>query len=185
MSSATATMDRPMNYSRISQILHWLSMILILVLWAAGFIMTDILSAGETQTTMYRTHVFGGYLVLLLTLIRVGLIFFEKRPAPPEGVTGFKRVLFEGNHYALYVILLLLVFSGSGMLITSGLTPAQIPTLTPEMVQDVVARQGHDVFSKIFLLLLVAHIVGVMRYQFMDGDVMKRMGVPFPGRKSA
>lgn len=184
MSAAAAMQDRPVNYSRASQILHWLSMVIIIVLWAAGFAMTNLVTDVEMQTNMYRTHVIVGYVVLLLTLARIALIFFEKRPVPPEGVTGVKWLLFVGDHYALYIILLVLVFSGSAMLLTSGLSPASIPTLTPEMIQDVAARGGHDVFSKVFLLLLLAHIAGVLRYQFMDGDVMGRMGIPFPGKKS-
>lgn len=184
MGATAIAANRPENYSRISQILHWLSMVIILVLWAAGFAMTNLVTDEELRVSMYRTHVLVGYVVLLLTLIRVGMIFFEKRPALPEGVTGFKRLLFDGTHYALYIILLALVFSGSAMLLTSGLTPASIPTLTPDMIQDVAARGGHNVFSRVFLLLLLAHTAGVLRYQFMDGDVMKRMGVPFPGKKS-
>ena len=92
--------------------------------------------------------------------------------------------MFEGNHYALYVVLLLLALSGSFMLIQSGLTPATMSTLTPDMVQDVAPRQGHNIFSKLFLLLFVMHVIGVMRYQFMDGDVMGRMGIRFPGKSA-
>lgn len=179
--TATATPDR---YSRISQSLHWISMILIVVLWIAGFTMVDFMRDSDARNTVYRLHVAGGNLIFLLTIARVVMIFFEKRPAPPEGVTGFKRVMFEGNHYALYVVLLLLALSGSFMLIQSGLTPATMSTLTPDMVQDVAPRQGHNIFSKLFLLLFVMHVIGVMRYQFMDGDVMGRMGIRFPGKSA-
>lgn len=175
--------ERPLNYSRIALSLHWISMFLIIALWIAGFVMVRFMEDSATRSLIYRAHIFGGNLITLLTLVRVGLVFFEKRPAPPEGVTGFKRVLFEGNHYALYVILLLLGFSGSAMIILSGISPNSIPNLTPDMIQDIAPRQGHRLFSIVFMLLLVAHTVGVLRYQFMEGDVMKRMGVNFPGKK--
>lgn len=176
--------EHPQNYSKISQLLHWLSMVIILGVWAGGFLMTDILTDNpELQATMYRSHAMIGSVVLLLTLIRVVMVFFEKRPAPPAGVSGFKRVIFEGNHYALYIILLALTLSGSAMLLTSGLSPAAIPTLTPDMIQDVPPRAGHDLFSKLFVLLFIMHTVGVLRYQFLEGDVMQRMGISFPGRK--
>jgi cytochrome b561 len=181
---AATTAEQPQNYSRVAQALHWGSMILILGIAVGGFVMTNIMEDSATRNTLYRMHVAGGNLILLLTIARVVMIFVEKRPALPEGVTGFKRVLFEGNHYALYVVLLLLAFSGSAMLILSGLTPATMSSLTPDMIQDVAPRQGHDLFSKLFMLLFVAHVVGVLRYQFVDGDVMGRMGVPFPGRKA-
>lgn len=81
------------------------------------------------------------------------------------------------------MILFGLAFSGIAMLNLSGITPATMSTFTPDMIQDVPPRAGHDVFSKLFLLLLVAHVAGVMRYQFMDGDVMGRMGVKFPAKQ--
>ena len=82
--TATATPDR---YSRISQSLHWISMILIVVLWIAGFTMVDFMRDSDARNTVYRLHVAGGNLIFLLTIARVVMIFFEKRPAPPEGVT--------------------------------------------------------------------------------------------------
>lgn len=186
MNAVAQNTDQPELYSRIAQSLHWISMFVIIAVWIGGAAMTNFLSPDSPMTAnLYRVHVLGGNIVLLLTLVRVGMAFFEKRPAPPEGVTGWKRIIFEGNHYALYVILLGLAFSGSAMLILSGLTPQTMSSLTPDMIQDVPPRAGHDLFSKLFLLLLIMHTVGVLRYQFAEGDVMKRMGVNFPGRKSA
>lgn len=92
--------EKPMNYSRLAQAMHWISMLLILGLWGMGAYMTNFAPDTPLRATMYRSHMLFGNIVLILTIVRVAMIFFEKRPALPEGITGFKRVLFEGNHYA-------------------------------------------------------------------------------------
>ncbi len=169
------------RYNRTAQILHWLSALLIIGLAAAGTVMVRLDDSVALKTTMYRTHTFVGTLVLLLTLARIVWIFVGKRPSALE-MPKWEKQAFVWNHRLLYVILLLLTFSGIGMLLASGISLP--PTgLVPADIQDVSARQGHNIFSKVFLALFVMHLGGVFYYQFTKGDTLSRMGVSWFSRQ--
>lgn len=171
------------SYNRTAQILHWLSALLIIGLAVAGTVMVRLDDAVALKTTMYRTHTFLGSLVLLLTLARLVWIFVGKRPSPPP-MPGWEKAAFVTNHWLLYLIILALVFSGTAMLLQSGVSiPAT--NLTPGDIQDVASRQGHNLFSKVFIALFLMHVGGVFYYQFTKGNTLGRMGVNwFPGKQN-
>lgn len=171
-------------YGRLAVGIHWVSMVLIFALAGVGAYMTRFAS-GEQAASMYRNHIVVGNIVLLLTIVRVAWAFYDTTPEPLEGMGKRQRMLFTGNHYLLYAALILLAISGSGMLILSGIQmPAGLSTLTPDMIENVPPRTVHNVVSKIMLLLLAMHIVGVLRYQFTKGDTLRRMGIKL-GRSQA
>ena len=62
------------------------------------------------------------------------------------------------------------------MIFSSGLTP--IPgTIQPERIGDVPPRVVHDIFTKLLIVALVVHIVGVVDCQVRKGDTLGRMGI--------
>lgn len=165
------------QYGRIAQIFHWLSMFLIVGLAIGGTIMTRFVS-GDQQVLMYRFHVTVGLIVLALTVARILWIFVDVRPGSPPELEGAQEAAFTWNHNLLYLVTVLLVVSGVGMLILSniGLSPANV---TPSAIQDVTPRTVHDVVSKVFIVLFIMHLAGVIIYQVQEGDTFSRMGIPW------
>lgn len=165
------------QYGRIAQMFHWLSMLLIVGLAIGGTVMTR-LDGGAQQTQMYKLHVTVGLVVLALTVARVVWLFVDTRPGTPDGLEGSRKTIFTWNHHLLYVIILVMVASGVGMLLLSniGLLPANV---TPDAIANVTPRRVHDIVSKLFMLLFVMHLVGVIMYQLQEGDTFGRMGVPW------
>lgn len=165
------------QYGRIAQIFHWLSMLLIVGLAVGGTLMTRT-EEGAQQTQMYQMHVTVGLVVLALTIARVIWLFVDTRPASPAGLEGSQKTMFTWNHNLLYLVILVMVISGVGMLSLSnlGLSPANI---TPAGIQDVPPRTVHDIVSKLFILLFFMHLIGVIMYQVREGDTFGRMGVPW------
>lgn len=166
------------NYGRFAQLLHWLSAILIIGLWPMGFLMVRM---GETatQTALYQVHVAIGLLVTLLTITRIIWHFVDEVPAPPAGLTSTNRKLFQWTHNFMYIILLVLAVSGVAILISSGLSI--LPgTISPQAIGDTTPSLAHSLLSKIFVLLLIAHVGGVVRYQLTKGNTMSRMGIGRP-----
>ena len=125
---------------------------------------------------MYQMHVTIGLVVLALTVARVIWIF--RRPGTPDGLAGVQKAAFTWNHNLLYVVILLMLVSGIGMLLLSdlGLSPADV---TPAAIQDVTPRTVHDVVSKLFIVLFLMHVVGVVMYQRREGHTFGRMGIPW------
>jgi cytochrome b561 len=162
------------TYGRVAQALHWITFLLILPLAPMGLTMVGM-ADGPTKTMLYQVHVWLGMLVALLTIFRAVWRFTEPTPANPAGITGPHVWLYKGVHILFYVILLGLGLSGLGILAVSGLTPFNV---TPESInRDAQPIAGHFVMSRVYLALLVAHLVGVFRYQFFQGNVFARMGL--------
>jgi len=167
------------SYNRVAQSLHWVSALLIIGLFVAGSVMVRLDDGVALKTTLYRMHVAVGSLVLLLTLGRIAWGLIKKHPAPPP-MPRWERLAFQGNHVLLYVVIVVLSLSGTGMLLASGVSlPAT--GLTPADIQDAPARQGHSLFSKLFIVLFFMHLGGVFSYQLRKGDTFRRMGVKWLG----
>lgn len=168
------------QYGRIAQLFHWLSMLLIVGLAIGGTVMTRIDNTAQ-QTQMYKMHVTVGLIVLALTVARVIWIFVDKRPELPVGMKGAQKTAFAVNHLLLYLVIGLMVVSGVAMLLLSGvgLSPAGV---TPAGIENVPPRAVHDVVSKLFMLLFVMHLAGVIMYQVREGDTFGRMGIPWFSR---
>lgn len=168
------------SYNRTSQIFHWVSALLIIGLLVFGTVMVRLDPSSPLKTTMYRSHVIIGMVTLVITLGRIVWLFVGKRPSALE-MPGWEKQAFTWNHRLLYLFMLVVIFSGIGMLLQSGLSLP--PTgFTPADIQDVAARQGHGIFTKVLLALFVMHVGGVFYYQFTKGDTLGRMGLRLLGR---
>ena len=168
------------TYGKMTQVLHWVSAVLLIGMAAAGVVMTR-LPAGEMQSRLYRLHVGLGLLVLVLTIVRLAWRFRDPWPAAPPGLSAARERAFEWNHILLYAVVVVLLASGVGTLLMSGssLSPAEV---SPELVQEVPAKKAHTVASRVFIVLLLMHLGGVVQYQLKKGDTFGRMGVRLPGR---
>ena len=168
-------------YGRVSIWLHWISALLILGLALFGLVMTRI-GAGATQNQMYQMHTLVGSLVLILTVARLVWRFLDPWPPAPAGMTGGRKQLFKWNHILLYVVVVVMLASGPAMLLASGLS-LPVMNLTPDMIGDVLPRTTHSLVSKLFMLLFVIHVGGVILHQREAGNALGRIGIPWFDRK--
>lgn len=174
-----------LNYGRIAQIFHWLSALLILALIPMGLTMTRM-AEGSTQTSLYRAHVGVGLIVLLLTTARIVWRFVEPSPEIPSQITGMRKLAFKGIHILQYIVLVLMLASGVAILLSSGLGLSPANVLPEAISPDLPPVGGHALLSKVFIVLLLAHLGGMIEYQLFHGDVLGRMGLPwFKTKRSA
>ncbi|MDJ0755151.1 MAG: cytochrome b/b6 domain-containing protein [Ardenticatenaceae bacterium] len=165
------------TYSQITQRLHWLSAGAILLMFPLGFAMARITNEA-IKLTLYRLHIVLGVVILLMTLFRIGWRWTENGPEPPSGMSLLQKIAFKTVHFLLYAVLLLLSFSGIGLMVLgemgsifSGSTaalPTDLTDLTPHFVHGLAARS--------YIALLIAHIGGVILHQVTEEDVLVRMG---------
>jgi cytochrome b561 len=166
------------TYSRLTIALHWIGAILFLLLLTGGTLMTDFIPKAEA-TTPYQGHVTFGLLTAVYLVVRIVARVMEKnRLSAPAGLAGWNLTLYNAIHVLLYVVPVVMILTGVGMLLLSGLglSPANV---TPDAIGDVAPRGGHDIFSKVMILLVLLHVGGVLRYQFTKGDILGRMGIPW------
>ncbi len=167
-------------YGRMTQRLHWVGALLLIMMAVAGVVMTR-LPAGLVQSQLYRLHVGLGLLALMVTALRLAWRFREPWPPAPPGLSRSRERAFKWNHVLLYVTVVVLLASGVGLLILSGLSiwPAEV---SPELIQEVPPKKAHLVASRFFAALFLMHVGGVVHYQLKKGDTLSRIGVRGPKR---
>jgi cytochrome b561 len=171
----STTSAKPFEFSSFSKWLHWGSMILLIGLVLAGTTMAGLEDDVPQKAIMYRVHGVIGLLIVLLTLIRI--VIRLRRPQPtPEGMTEkWNIILHDVIQWGIYIVLLGLGLSGMGTFALNDMTAF---TADPTVLDDTVPTvQGHFLMTRLFLLLAVLHIGGVMRHQFTRSNILKRMGL--------
>ncbi len=158
------------NYGTLARLLHWTSATLIIVLWIMGKVMTN----GENGQ-LYKVHVTIGLIVLVLTVVRLVWMFKDAHPTDLP-MLSWRLQAFKWNHRLMLLVILLLLFSGVGMLLLSGLglSPANV---APDLIEDVPPVFAHRIGSLFMALLFLMHVGGVFHYQFTEGNTLSRMGL--------
>lgn len=167
--------SKPFEFSSLSKWLHWGSMILIIGLVLAGTTMAGLEDDASQKMIMYRIHGVIGLLIVLFTLIRIFMRLRRKQPTP-EGMTEkWNIILHDVIQWGIYIVLLGLGLSGMGTFALNDMTAF---TADSAVLDDTVPTiQGHFLMTRLFLLLAVLHIGGVMRHQFTRSNILNRMGL--------
>lgn len=162
-------------YSKGAQIMHWLSALLIIILWPLGMVMTRM-EEGSGQKQLYKVHIAIGLLVLLIALLRIVWRVVNQSPNAPTGLSSVQVRTYKIAHIFQYIILLSLTLSGLGMILVAGfgLFVGDFPF---EALEGIPPQSIHRISSRIFIVLLVMHLGGVIRHQLTNGNVMTRMGI--------
>ncbi len=189
------------RYDAVSQALHWITAVLIVVLLLTGK-MGDV-DPDEPGSATFMWHGSLGILVLLVTAVRIIWLFVNPAPPLPEGMRRVSRVLAHGMHVALYVLLFALPLSGWLASSAEGapvsffgiaslpVWKTQIPRQeaastatgseaaetqgaaesTMELSEDV-----HEVLGNILLVLASLHTLAAFKHQLIDRDgLLSRM----------
>lgn len=173
--------EKPKKYARVSQILHWTTALFVFMALVVGTVMTKFAPANMVDQ-FYNSHVMGGWVLLVLMVVRLVARWRNPAPEEPEGLSPARAQLFKWNHILLYVFVIVMLSSGLGILSLSGLSifPGGV---TAGGIQKVPPIAVHDIVSKFVLLLVLMHIGGVLQYQFTKGNVLARMGVNIFSKK--
>ena len=102
--------DLTQKYSKATIATHWLTALLILILFPLGKYMENI----ETSEKMglITIHVILGIIVFVLTIVRTRSFFKHERPSNLETGSKFNNKLTVWIHNVFYIILFILSISG-------------------------------------------------------------------------
>lgn len=169
------------RYGGITQLLHWLIAIMIFVMFALGWYMTD-LETGAEKFALYQIHKGIGVTILAFAALR--LLWRLTHPAPPLPATmkGWERLAASGTHWVLYTLIFLQPLIGilqsnaaNFPIVLWG--SIQLPALIGQdqaMEERLVGL--HHLFAKVMAFLILAHIGAALRHHFMlKDDILKRM----------
>ncbi|NZA28311.1 cytochrome b [Luteimonas sp. SJ-92] len=102
------TADR---WGGVSQLLHWLVVLLILGQGTVGLLMVDMLNSPD-KIRIYALHKSFGLTILALVLLRLCWRLYAGAPLPVAGVPGWQRNAARLSHWLLYALLFAIPISG-------------------------------------------------------------------------
>lgn len=176
--------NSPNSYGAVAKLLHWG----ILALIIAQYVMAetaDEMADGPEKLGVITNHKSVGMLILLLVLARIGWKFANRGLPPPVPMARPQQIAAAAGHGLLYLLLLVLPFSGWLMSSAAGYPPAffglfEFPALIGsnhdlhETLEDV-----HETLFNAVVVLAVLHALAAVYHHFwMKDDTLRRM-LPF------
>jgi cytochrome b561 len=174
-------------WGRFSIALHWLTFALIVGLAAVGLTM-DELPTGKLKLQVYALHKSLGLTVLGITALRIAWRLFERRPALMPG-PRLLRAAAVLTHYGLYLLLLLVPFSGWWYNTTAGFPLRwfglfKLPPLGA--VDHAFKHQAKETHEFLFWLLaatIAVHAVAALWHHYRVRDRTLARMLPWAERR--
>lgn len=174
------TVTRPDRYSRTAITLHWAAAAIILASLASGFAADT--PAGSDAAAL-RAHVALGASTGVLMLLRLAAwLRFDERPAAAAHANRAEALGAGAAHMLLYVVPLVLVASGIGMLALSG-AGADVFSRNPVLprFENYAPRAVHGAGALLLAGLIALHVGAALWHHFLRRDgLLARMGLALP-----
>lgn len=172
------------QYSNRMIFVHWLTLALLVAAWFLGDELAEATDGSRATLLAYTVHGLVGGAVLLLTVAR---LFFKSQDGTPPAIgQGAMDKVAKGVHHLLYSVLFVLPLSGVMTIVTSDAGRALLSgdaSLLPKEdgFEGVFAHEVHEVMVTVLIVLVVVHVLGALKHQFVVKDgLMERM---LPRRK--
>jgi cytochrome b561 len=166
------------SWGTISRSLHWILGLAIIGMIAYGWWMNHY--SPRVDRFFYRSiHADIGYLVLLLTVIRLIWRSVNRTPEMPGDIPRWLTIAARVNHWALYLVTITVAMLGWAM---SGARPPDknyasffgwfnVPQFTsPDKVAAGAYEDRHILFAYVLLALIVLHIAAAVWHHFIRRD---------------
>ena len=171
------------RWGHVSQFLHWLIVVLLIVQVTLGSLADDAPLAKKLALLAWHKSV--GITVLGLAIVRLLWRWLNPTPELPNTLKPYERVLASVTHAALYILLFAMPLSGWLMSSARGFPVSwfklvQLPDLVPKNkpLYDAML-QTHHAFAVVLYTIVFLHVGAALKHHFMlKDDVLKRM-LPF------
>jgi len=167
------TADR---WGHVSQALHWLVVLLVLVLAIVGLSL-DSLPKTPKYFWVFTLHKSLGISVLALVLLRIGWRLHAGAPAPVPGTPPWQARVAAATHFLLYALLLAMPLSGWLYDSASGLRPfrwfgwLRMPKLAaPDEALADNAHAAHEWLFWVLVALVALHAAAAIHHHLFRGD---------------
>lgn len=196
--------DSIQKYSKPAIIMHWLTGLIIFIMFAIGWYMADLpKDAAKTmsldlfdlgiytkqfaeaitpRTFYFNLHKSLGITVLALILVRVYIRFSKGYPAFPTTLKAWEVRLADLVHKGLYVLMVAMPLTGLVVAINSkyGISWFGLHLISGVDNKDMrdVFVEAHEAIAAILMTVIVVHVVAAIKHKVVDKDeVMERMSL--------
>jgi cytochrome b561 len=171
MPNATPPTDR---YTAPAIALHWLLALLLLGSFAMGVYMAD-LPVSPTRLKLYNWHKWAGATILALSLLRL-VWRLTHRPPPDPAMPAWQARMAHGTHWALYALFFVVPLVGWAYssaagypLVWFGVLP--LPDFVPvDKALAEAIKPWHERSAMLMAALVLLHVAGALKHQFIDRD---------------
>lgn len=170
------------SYDKVSQCLHWLTLLFVLAMFATGWMRNDF--PPDWRPAILPVHINCGMAILLLTLVR--LLWRPVRRAPAAAQAGFMGLTAKAAHLLLYAVLIALPLCGWLMISAQGREGEilNLFTLPPLLLKDRATahwlKEAHEYMAYGFAGLIGLHAsAAIFHHAYLKDDTLTRM---LPGR---
>lgn len=176
-------------YSKRMVIIHWLTLVLLIVAWYLGDMLVDARIEKDATLIGYFAHALMGGAILLLTILRMTFRGVDGTP-PPVG-NSVMDIVARGVHHGLYVLLILLSITGFMTLLTSTVGMALVTNTAILLPAEytgpsVIPHTVHEILVTVMMVVVLVHILGAIKHQFIMKDgLMRRMSLRRKSRRPA
>ena len=182
-------MAEPRNrYSTVSLVLHWL--IAALVVTQIGLIWAHEASEGPISREFVTLHKSVGLSILVLTLVRLGWRIANPAIPLPAETPRWQKLLARGNHVLFYVLLLAMPLVGWAASSAAGRDIVWFGLFNWPLLPIGGGREMagnlmdvHETAAKLLIFLVVLHVIGALKHQFIDRDNVLHRMIPLIPRR--
>ena len=182
-------MAEPRNrYSTVSLVLHWL--IAALVVTQIGLIWAHEATEGPISREFVTLHKSVGLSILVLTLVRLGWRIANPAIPLPAETPRWQKLLARGNHVLFYVLLLAMPLVGWAASSAAGRDIVWFGLFNWPLLPIGGGREMagnlmdvHETAAKLLIFLVVLHVIGALKHQFIDRDNVLHRMIPLIPRR--
>ncbi|MGH1329701.1 MAG: cytochrome b/b6 domain-containing protein [Paracoccaceae bacterium] len=179
--------NTPAQYGSVAKTLHWLTVILIFILFPMGLIAHELPYETSEQlafkATLFSAHKTIGMAALMVAILRILWALTQKQPKPLHPERRAETLLAHTAHWALYIAIIAVPLTGFlHHAATTGFAPINWPfgqslPFIPQSDKLATAFGGmHQSFNFVLMITVGLHIAGALKHAIIDKDsTLKRM----------
>jgi cytochrome b561 len=172
------------RYTTPAIALHWLLALMLLISFSVGLYMAD-LPLTPQRVKLFNWHKWAGITILMLSALRL-LWRLTHRPPPDLPMPAWQQRAAHWTHRAFYVLFFAVPLVGWAYSSAAGFPVVWFGVLPlPDFVRADKAlaeaiEPWHGALAWALAVLVVLHVAGALKHQFIDRDgLLSRMR---PGR---
>jgi cytochrome b561 len=169
------------RWGSLSQLLHWLIVVLIIVQVTLAS-MADDLPAGVRKIALLARHKSVGITILMLAILRLAWRWTNPTPLLPPTLKPYERTLARVTHALLYVLLFAMPLSGWMMSSARGFPVSWFGFFTlPDLVPKnkplyEVLLTTHETLAWVLGAVVALHVAAALKHHFwLRDDTLRRM----------
>lgn len=180
---------RPLRYTSVAIVLHWLLALAILGIFVLGVYMAD-LPFSPSRLKLFNWHKWAGISILLLSVLRLLWRVTHRPPALPAAIArampGWQTRAHHATHHLMYVLFFAVPLVGWAYSSAAGFPivlfgQTALPDFVgPDKALAELIKPLHELFAWGLVGLAALHVAAALKHQWIDRDgLLLRM---LPGR---